>query len=1523
MSTLTERLRIAGKAAVGIFSEQSMQVAFGLLRGVLPGGMGTPPTRGTPEYLRAYSEMPWLRAVASRISTAVATSDWQLFVARKGGKKADGSPLHKARLDGTVKRIQRSARPQRVRLLKQLAAERDLDQITEHPLLDVLTNANEFQTGLGMRKVTQLHLDLVGDAFWLKERDAQGTVVGVWPIPPHWIQATPTPAFRFFRVSFRAWRGIIPDTEFIWFSDDDPLNPYGRGTGVARALADELETDEYTAKHTRSFFYNQARPDLLVWPKGGGNLQPSNIARLEEDWLAKNQGFWKCHDAETEVLTIDGWRLGTSLSGHEQIATWNEEAQRLEYQTPSALHSYEYDGVMQHWHGGHIDALVTPNHRMWWGDKDGRWRFDESARLAARGSPVRWREAGFRETPESATVTIAPISWCGIGRPPKGLDDALSFEAVAIAPIIGYIATEGSVEPSRVRIYQLGQNARKQKIVEAIDASTKVFSASCVSVDEDTVEHEWTVAHKGFATWAAEHIGVGAENKHLPREVFNWPRDAREALLNALILGDGGWSHEAQESGTFWTTSERLADDVQRLSVELGWRSRKLLTTNTTPNGPCVHWRVSIAKFATRWMQKRNRLRANSGWADEVQYRGTVWCVTVPNGTLLTRRNGCPVISGNSFKPYFLSREVEVKELDSMGNFRALQLTQLRQFERDTILQVFGIPPEILGVLENSNRATIDAADYLMSRYVVEPRLEFMRATLQERLCPEYDERLIIEYTSPVAEDTAQRLAAATAAPWAPSIDEWRQFQGLPPLENEIAGQQHMVPVQAQPMTLTGEEPVPPPMPVLPPAVGAGRRGIALDGLSPWDRGDTDVAVAAGDLALAEILQKATSLDLAALPAPSAIAARQEPALARLLREAWKTHAARVSLTALEAAVGAAGTTGDVLAALDLPGLAATQSAAIAAPLRRGFMSGADLGARTLQRAGIPVRRSVKAAVAVDFAAVNAAAVAWVEAHIAALVAAPADVRAAIAQLVARSIADGVTPQQLARQIRNIIGLTPQQVEAVGNFYTRLVQDASLAESVIWARTERYADAQRAARAFTIARTELIAALNHGQQALWAEAVAQGAIQTDEFEQVWIVTEDDRLDAEICEPLADATAAIGGLFPGGIDAPPAHPNCLVHGRTPIYTSEGWRPIKDIAVGDLVLTHRGRFKKVVQIHRHTSQEPTVKLWLHNRRHKLSLTANHPVLVSWGRGKWVNAGSLRVGDKVKMLSKPCALCGKPTLEGEYCGNSCATRGAKKWLKANEGCRRRVLDGVFVLQRPETKVLANRAIASRNYSGSWLERKVGNALRRLGLEPIRSYPIPKTTLDSKGRRRHWFVDYAFPDLKIAIEVDGSHWHSSPEAKDRDGRRQADIEAQGWTVLRFSDVQINADINACAEEVARIANNHAQGFSFGSFDVVDVKTIARSQPYPTYNLSVEDDESYVAKKVVVHNCRCAVGLQATSAKAARVPTIEIHNHLPAHESRIDVPAPTVIIRDGPRRVTLEHDEHGRTIGARIESDA
>lgn len=51
-----------------------------------------------------------------------------------------------------------------------------------------------------------------------------------------------------------------------------------------------------------------------------------------------------------------------------------------------------------------------------------------------------------------------------------------------------------------------------------------------------------------------------------------------------------------------------------------------------------------------------------------------------------------------------------------------------------------------------------------------------------------------------------------------------------------------------------------------------------------------------------------------------------------------------------------------------------------------------------------------------------------------------------------------------------------------------------------------------------------------------------------------------------------------------------------------------------------------------------------------------------------------------------------------------------------------------------------------------------------------------------------RQYFIDVAFPRIRLAIEIDGRAHHSDSVAFQRDRRRQNDLVAAGWTVLRFT---------------------------------------------------------------------------------------------------------------------------------------
>jgi hypothetical protein len=102
----------------------------------------------------------------------------------------------------------------------------------------------------------------------------------------------------------------------------------------------------------------------------------------------------------------------------------------------------------------------------------------------------------------------------------------------------------------------------------------------------------------------------------------------------------------------------------------------------------------------------------------------------------------------------------------------------------------------------------------------------------------------------------------------------------------------------------------------------------------------------------------------------------------------------------------------------------------------------------------------------------------------------------------------------------------------------------------------------------------------------------------------------------------------------------------------------------------------------------------------------------------------------------------------------------------------------DGSGVLRH----VLAERALGDDRPDGD---------LEPLMAEIFNRYQLPRAVFQHCIYEDGVFVarpDFAYPELLIAIEVDGWSVHGTPEATTLDFERQNAVEQLGWTVLRFT---------------------------------------------------------------------------------------------------------------------------------------
>ncbi|SDY70049.1 Protein of unknown function [Modestobacter sp. DSM 44400] len=83
--------------------------------------------------------------------------------------------------------------------------------------------------------------------------------------------------------------------------------------------------------------------------------------------------------------------------------------------------------------------------------------------------------------------------------------------------------------------------------------------------------------------------------------------------------------------------------------------------------------------------------------------------------------------------------------------------------------------------------------------------------------------------------------------------------------------------------------------------------------------------------------------------------------------------------------------------------------------------------------------------------------------------------------------------------------------------------------------------------------------------------------------------------------------------------------------------------------------------------------------------------------------------------------------------------------------------------------------------------------------------------------GDGRTVLLDRAFPEAKLAIELDGARFHTHPDDRRRDLSKDAALAALGWVVLRFTYADVLRDPDGVRAKVLAVYRARVQQLSAG----------------------------------------------------------------------------------------------------------
>jgi site-specific DNA-methyltransferase (adenine-specific) len=332
---------------------------------------------------------------------------------------------------------------------------------------------------------------------------------------------------------------------------------------------------------------------------GGNNLGRNKRAVWTITTKPFSEAHFACVSADTECLTIDGWKKYDEIKRGNLIASYDMQNKKIKWTPCSYLKTYNINEKIVHIGNRDLDILMTPNHR--------------NVILKKNKEEIVLAENLAYSDKIKVSSDFEIEEHNSIGK--------------HLAELIGWIIAEGHYQKEGgIYIYQ-----NEGKCANRIRQLLKPFS------------HKEKIRRTNQVQWYIPKLTSNmfktlCPNKKLTRDLVMIPISECQALFKGLIEGDG---HKRKDDGRlcFVQKDKETTDWFSILVMRLGYHP--IISVRKDKQ-----YQVFLTKREYIGVRNTNGKGKNLEYVD---YKGIVWCPKTKYGTWVARRNGRIFITGNTY----------------------------------------------------------------------------------------------------------------------------------------------------------------------------------------------------------------------------------------------------------------------------------------------------------------------------------------------------------------------------------------------------------------------------------------------------------------------------------------------------------------------------------------------------------------------------------------------------------------------------------------------------------------------------------------------------------------------------------------------------------------------------------------------------------------------------------------------------------------------------------------------------------
>ena len=336
------------------------------------------------------------------------------------------------------------------------------------------------------------------------------------------------------------------------------------------------------------------------------HLQPVNVRSYilpEKDCVFVGRDY--CFSDDTEILTRQGFKLFKDLSKKDLVAQWSRG--KITFTKPRAYQKIEYEGNLVHIKGERtVDLLVTPNHRC----------------LLLNA-----------ETNKYSFVQAEDYKIKHYKQPHTGVYKGIKKENEYLLKLVVAVQADASCRKNSVVFY-----LKKKRKVDRLE-----FLLEGLHIPYKKTHPLSKKGHTCFyiqtrciplVFW--DYLERDKKKTFVRKNLFELEARLRLDFLKELSFWDGS----KRKGGAGWSYVSTNIDNVN-IMQELG--SITGLRATSTYSQP-----KERKPIKTLYLSEKTATWTDRFVKSKKKYKGYVYCVTMPDATVIVRRNGRVCVTGNS-----------------------------------------------------------------------------------------------------------------------------------------------------------------------------------------------------------------------------------------------------------------------------------------------------------------------------------------------------------------------------------------------------------------------------------------------------------------------------------------------------------------------------------------------------------------------------------------------------------------------------------------------------------------------------------------------------------------------------------------------------------------------------------------------------------------------------------------------------------------------------------------------------------